>query len=399
VLETAHTFIDRAANKLGISEEVVKKLKQADHEHVFTVKLASGKSFPAFRVQHSNKLGPYKGGIRYHPNVSLEEVQTLATLMSLKTAAAGLSLGGGKGGITVDPRALSAQELEELSRQYARHLQPHIGPQTDVPAPDVNTNAQIIDWMVDEYEKLTGDTNKATFTGKSIANGGSLGRDAATGRGGVLALAQLLELRKDADRPLRYAVQGYGNVGSFFATVAQDLHAGWKLIAASDSEAAVYDVDGLDAKALQEYKEDRGRFKAYKEAKIISNDELLALNVDVLVLAGLEDSVTADNAASIRAKYVIEMANGPITNEAFDRLIAAGATILPDIIANAGGVIVSYLEWCQNLAGEHWTEQKVNDELATYMKKAVTNMYDTAQRYGADLKTAAFITALQRLTK
>lgn len=398
MLETAHAFIDRAAEKLDIPTEVIAELKKPNKEHRFEIKLDNGKSFKAFRVQHNNKLGPYKGGIRYHQNVTLEEVQTLATLMSLKTAAVGLPMGGGKGGITVNPRDLDDAELEELSRKYARHLTPHIGPDKDVPAPDVNTNGKIIDWMVDEYETITGDDNKASFTGKTIDNGGSLGRDAATGRGGVLAMTKLLELEGNNGKPLTYAVQGFGNVGSFFATTAQAMHPQWKLVAASDSEAAIFSEDGFDAKQLQKFKDDRGRFKDY-DARQISNDELLALEVDVLVLAGLEDSVTADNAGSLQAKYVIEMANGPIMDKAFDMLTKKGVTILPDVVANAGGVIVSYLEWKQNLAGEHWSVDKVNDELAGYMAKAVEAMYEAARTHHIDFKSAAFIIALKRLTE
>lgn len=397
MLETAHAFIDRAAAKLDIPADIVAELKRPDHEHVFEVKLDSGKSFKAFRVQHNNKLGPYKGGIRYHPNVNLEEVQTLATLMSLKTAAVGLPLGGGKGGITVNPRDLDDTELEELSRRYARHLTPHIGPDKDVPAPDVNTNGRIIDWMVSEYETITGDSNKASFTGKTIPNGGSLGRDAATGRGGVLALAELLELEGNSGKPISYAVQGYGNVGSFFAATAADMFPEWKLVAASDSEVAVYDENGLDAKELQTFKESRGRFKDH-DGKKLTNEELLALDVDVLVLAGLEDSVTDGNEDTLHAKYVVELANGPIMDKAYDKLVESGVTILPDVIANAGGVIVSYLEWRQNLDGEHWSIDKVNDKLAAYMKPAVKATYEAAKEHDTDLKSAAFIIALKRLT-
>ncbi|MGH7241375.1 MAG: Glu/Leu/Phe/Val family dehydrogenase [Candidatus Saccharimonadales bacterium] len=399
MLETAHAFIDRAAKKLNIPADVVTQLKQPNHEHVFEVQLDNGKSFKAFRVQHNNKLGPYKGGIRYHQNVTLEEVQTLATLMSLKTAAVGLPLGGGKGGITVNPRELNDAELEELSRKYARHLQPHIGPDKDVPAPDVNTNGQIIDWMVEEYESITGESNKASFTGKTIPNGGSLGRDAATGRGGVLALAELLTLKGNLDKPLTYAVQGFGNVGSFFASTAQTMYPQWKLVAASDSEVAVHNTEGLDAKALQTFKEDGGRFKNYEAAtEKIDNDALLGLDVDVLILAGLEDSVTDKNVGTVKAKYVVELANGPITDKALDAFANAGVTVLPDVIANAGGVIVSYLEWCQNVAGEHWPVEKVNDELAKYMKPAVKSTYEAAKEHNTDLKSAAFIIALKRLT-
>lgn len=401
MLETAHQFIDQAGNMLGIPLELIEKLKQTDKEHVFDIRLQNGKTFKAYRVQHNNKLGPYKGGIRFHEDVDLEEVQTLATLMSLKTAAVGLPLGGGKGGIAVNPHTLTEGGLEELSREYVRHLHPHIGPDKDIPAPDVNTNSKIIDWMVNEYEVITGDTNKASFTGKSIPNGGSLGRDAATGRGGVLALAELLALENLADMPITVAVQGFGNVGSFFGTTAEDLYPNWQLVAASDSQAAVHSKKGMSAKQLQAYKAKRGRFSDYTEDKIevISNDELLGLDVDVLILAGFEDTVTMKNAQAVKAKYIIELANGPITGEAYNYLTKAGTVILPDIIANAGGVIVSYLEWQQNLEGEHWTEKQVNDELAVYMKKAVENVYESAKNQQTDLKTAAFITAIEQITK
>jgi len=252
--------------------------------------------------------------------------------------------------------------------------------------------------MVDEYEKITGDTSKASFTGKSLKNGGSLGRDAATGRGGVLALEELLQLEKVDKASLTYAVQGFGNVGSFFGVVAQTRNQEWRLVAASDSEAAVYSQDGLDASELQQFKADRGRFKDYQKAtKTISNDALLGLDVDVLVLAGFEDTVTDKNVGSIKAKYIVEMANGPVTKQAYDRLSKAGRVIMPDIIANAGGVIVSYLEWLQNMQSEHWTEQKVNKLMAGYMKEAVKVTYQFATRRHTGLKEAAFAIALQKL--
>lgn len=399
MLQDTHDFLDEAAAVLDIPGDTLKKLKRADAEHIFDIELGSGKKFQAFRVQHNNQRGPYKGGIRFHPNVTLDEVRTLATLMSLKTAAAGLPLGGGKGGVTVDPRALDKAELEELSRKYARHLQPHIGPKQDIPAPDVNTDPTIIDWMVDEYEKITGDTSKASFTGKSINNGGSAGRDTATGRGGVLALGELLKLEHADTQTLTYAVQGYGNVGSFFAVTARKLYPGWRLVAASDSEAAVYRKQGLDAAELQKFKESHGRFKDFKDGRhtTLSNDELLALDVDVLVLAGMEDAVTDTNAPAIKAKYIVEMANGPITKKAFEYLKQKRRIILPDIIANAGGVVVSYLEWDQNLRGEHWPEQKVYEQLSKYIKKAIANTYDFATSHNLSLKEAAFARALERI--
>jgi glutamate dehydrogenase/leucine dehydrogenase len=388
----------KTAKHLGLDEAALDKLKRPNAEHIFEIALDNGKSFKAYRVQHNNKRGPYKGGVRYHPNVNLDEVQTLATLMSLKTAAINIPMGGGKGGIALNPRELSAAELEELSRKYVRHLHEHIGPDQDIPAPDMNTNAQIIDWMVDEYEKLTKDTSKASFTGKSIANGGSLGREAATGRGGVMALGELLRLEHN-DQPITYAIQGYGNVGSFFGTTAAEDYPSWTMVAASDSEAAVYAAAGLDPHQLQQFKAERGRFKAFESegTELISNENLIGLDVDVLVLAGLENTVTINNMKHVKAKYIVEMANGPVTNEAHDYLTAHGKIILPDIIANAGGVVVSYLEWLQNKNDEKWTEKKVNDKLEIYIKNAVNETFTYAQQHDISLNEAAFAIAMKRL--
>jgi glutamate dehydrogenase (NAD(P)+) len=399
MLDSVHAFIDSAAKRLDIPADVIRELKKLDNEYMFEIELDNGKKFQAYRMQHNNKRGPYKGGIRYHPGVDIDEVRALATLMSLKTAAVGIPMGGGKGGIAVDPRNVSRDELEELSRRYVKQLHPHIGPEKDVPAPDVNTDATIIDWMVDEYERLTSDTSKASFTGKSIANGGSLGREAATGRGGVIALAELLRLIGDDTKPLTIAVQGYGNVGSFFAASAAEILPKSQLIAASDSEAAVYDTDGLDAHELSKYKQQRGRFKDYKKARIISNDDLLTLDVDILVLAGFENTVTTANMKDIRSRYIVEMANGPATDQAFNYLVSQNKTILPDIVANAGGVIVSYLEWLQNREGTQWSEDKVNAGMGRYLKKAVQDMYEYATGHDISLKEAAFDIAIKRLTE
>jgi glutamate dehydrogenase (NAD(P)+) len=400
MLDDTHKFIESAAKHLGLPGEFVAGFKQADAEHAFEITLSDGNTYQAYRVQHNNQRGPYKGGIRFHPQVTLDEVRTLATLMTLKTAVVGLPLGGGKGGVVVDPRQLSKEQLEELSRKCAAALQPHIGPHKDIPAPDVNTDATVIDWMLDEYEKITGDTSHASFTGKSIAKGGSQGRDAATGRGGVLTLEELLALEKAGKPDLTVAIQGYGNVGSFFGTAMQERHPDWRLVAASDSAAAVYNADGLDAAALQKYKAKGGRFKNYDAAgvKIIANDDLLRLDVDVLVLAGFEDTVTQDNVKTIRAQYVVEMANGPVTKRAHDYLFGHGHVIIPDIIANAGGVVVSYLEWVQNLQTETWSEPKVNDKLAGYMKQAVDETYAYATYENLSLKEAAFALALKKLS-
>jgi glutamate dehydrogenase/leucine dehydrogenase len=399
MLQTAQSLITRAGHKLGLDESVIKQLLASNAEHSFDIKLSTGKKFSAYRVQHNNHRGPYKGGIRYHPDVNLDEVRALATLMTFKTAAVGLPLGGGKGGISVDPRQLSDTELEELSRKYAAHLHPHIGPDQDVPAPDVNTNARIIDWMVDEYSRLTGDDTKASFTGKSLDNGGSLGREAATGRGGMLALAKYLEL-SGVSGGLTIAIQGYGNVGAYFATVASHDHPEWKLVAASDSSGVVANPEGLDAEALSEYKAGHGKFSDYNDAmEHLPSDQLVARPVDVLVLAGLGDAVTSSNMHDVQARYILELANAPVDDEAASYLTGQGCVILPDIVANAGGVIVSYLEWVQNREGAHWSEAEVNDKLKAYMERAVTQMVESAAQYHVPLKEAAFIGALRRLVE
>lgn len=401
MLETAHSLIRRIGHKLELDSKDIDALLKTDAEHSFTITLNNGEQFKAYRVQHSNKRGPYKGGIRFHPEVNLDEVRALATLMSLKTAALGLPLGGGKGGVAVDPRQLSAEELEELSRQYSAKLTPHIGPARDIPAPDVNTNPQIIDWMVDEYQKQTGDTTRASFTGKTLANGGSKGRDAATGYGGLIALETLLEHLGKADQPLSFAVQGYGNVGSYFSTSAQRAHPKWRLVAASDSGAGLFSAAGLEARTLEKYKASNGRFSDYKQTgvKIISNEALLATDADILVLAALGDAVTEKNMHKIRARFIVELANAPVTEAAHDYLTEQGIIILPDIIANAGGVIVSYLEWQQNLADTYWTLAKVNTKLESYMTAAVDEMYSVATTKKVSLKEAAFMIALRRLSE
>jgi glutamate dehydrogenase/leucine dehydrogenase len=401
MLGSIHSLIDKTGAKLGIPASDLAILKKMDNEHLFQIQLANGKTFSAYRIQHSNKRGPYKGGIRFHQDLTLDEVRTLATLMSLKTAAIDIPMGGAKGGVVVNPRELSEAELAELSRKYVAHLAPYIGADKDIPAPDVNTDAKIIDWMLDEFIKQTGETTKAAFTGKSIVNGGSLGRESATGRGGVVATAELLSLEQTKKDTITIAIQGFGNVGSYFGTAAQELMPHWKLVAASDSEAGIYQPDGLDANEVQRFKAGHGRFKAYNPSKatIITNSDLLSLDVDVLVLAGLEDSVTEANMKTIKAPYVVEMGNGPITAEAHTYLTDTSKIVLPDIIANAGGVLVSYFEWLQNKNNEHWEESEVNERLAAKMTTAVKEMYTVAQKDHVNLKEAAVAMAVERLAE
>jgi glutamate dehydrogenase/leucine dehydrogenase len=396
MLDTAQKLIRDAAKKLGLSDEQIRQLISTDAEHNFEIELSDGNKYQAYRVQHSNKLGPYKGGIRFHPQVDYDEVRALATLMSFKTAVAGIPMGGGKGGVSVDPKQLSEEALEELSRKYVRGLKEHIGPDKDVPAPDVNTNAKIIDWMVDEYSNLSGDQTKASFTGKSIKNGGSLGRDAATGRGGVIVLRELLN-KLSNNKPITYALQGWGNVGSFFALVAEELQPDWKLVAATDSSGGVYSTDGLSAKEINDYKNKGGKMADFGQGKQISNEELVGIEADILVLAALENAVTKDNAGQVKSGIVLELANGPVSYDAYKSLSHKGAVVVPDILANSGGVIVSYLEWVQNKSEEHWPEDRVNRELENHLIKATEKVVSRMQKDGMTLKEAAFAEAIIRL--
>lgn len=399
MLESAQHLIERVGKTLGLSREDIDYVLSIDHEHVFDITLSNGNTHKAFRVQHNNDLGPYKGGIRFHPDVDLEEVRALATLMSLKTAAVGLPLGGGKGGVSVDPRKLSIGELEELSRAYARHLHPHIGPDKDVPAPDVNTNSQIIDWMVDEYEQITGDMTKASFTGKSVGKGGSLGREAATGRGGVLVLQAVLQHLKLDKKELTYGIQGFGNVGLFFGVVAEQILPKLMLSAGTDSSGGISTAFGISAKELADYKNAGKKLYDYKDDDTvqISNEQLLHEDVDILVLAALGDVVTEKNADEVKAKIVLELANGPVSDRAYDKLMARGVIVVPDILANAGGVIVSYLEWLQNRAGDHWEAAKVEKEMEQYLVPATSKALKYASENKVSLKEAALALAMRRI--
>ena len=396
MLDTAKKLIRDAGKKLGLSDEQIEQLIKTDAEHNFEIELTGVEKFHAFRVQHSNKRGPYKGGIRFHPQVDYDEVRALATLMSFKTAVAGIPMGGGKGGISVDPKQLSEEALEELSRKYVRGLKEHIGPDKDVPAPDVNTSTKNMDWMVDEYEKLTGDKTKAAFTGKSISNGGSLGRDAATGRGGVIVLREILN-KSSISGPMTYAMQGWGNVGSYFALIAENEHPDWKLVAVTDSSGGIYHPDGLSAKTIDDYKKSGGKLIDFGTGQKIDNEELLSTNADILVLAALENAVTAINQDKIQSKIVLELANGPVTYDAYKSLSDRKIIDVPDILANSGGVTVSYLEWEQNKQGQHWTEDKVNAELQKYLTDATMAVYERMESGDMTMKEAAFAEAITKL--
>ena len=399
MLKTAQELIEKTGQKLNLTQEEIDFIIQPDRviEVKVPVKMDNGviKTFVGYRSQHNNVLGPYKGGIRFHQNVSREEVIALSTLMTLKCAANNLPLGGGKGGVIVNPKGLSEGELERLSRTYAQKIAPFIGEDVDVPAPDVNTDGKIMMWMLDEYEKTIGKKSPATFTGKPVESGGSLGRTEATGRGGVIVMENLLKaLNKDYQT---IAVQGFGNVGYYFAQIAYEK--GYRIIALSDSKGGIYNENGLNPEEVMKVKEETGSVINFKDGKVISNEELLELPVDVLVPAALENVITKDNASKIQAKVIIEMANGPITEEAYPILESKGIISAPDILANGGGVIVSYFEWLQNKKNEKWSEDEVNQKLEEQLTTAFNEIYNISKEFNTDLKEAAFISALKKITK
>ena len=356
------------------------------------------KVFQAFRIEHNDARGPFKGGIRFHQNVSEDEVRALATLMSLKCAVAGIPYGGGKGGIIVDPSKLTSEELKNLSIEYAKLIAPYIGPWKDVPAPDVNTDGQIMSWMLETYEKKIGMQAPATFTGKPLELGGSLGRTEATGQGGVYVLEAYAKVKKINIKTSTVAVQGFGNVGFYFASIAKQL--GFKVVAVSDSSTGIYNPKGLDIETLGEFKEKGRSFKDYplkSGTKLITNGKLLELPVTFLVPAALENSITKENMEKISAEAVIEMANGPTTTEADVYLHEKGVDVIPDILANSGGVTVSYFEWVQNLDGYYWTKERVNEELRKTITKAFLDIDKIVKEKRISYRRAANYLSIKRI--
>ncbi len=424
--ENAMAQLAKAANYIGTSDPKVKEkleiLKQPQRilNVTIPVKMDNGKIqiFQAYRVQFNNARGPYKGGIRYHQNVSLDEVKALSFWMAMKCAVADLPLGGGKGGIIVDPKTLSVKELERLSRGYARAIADNIGPAKDVPAPDVNTTGQIMGWMVDELIKLQPKKLskkeemklRSTFTGKLIKDGGSEGREEATGLGGLFVLQAMLAKMKLTGKKLTVAVQGFGNVGH---NVAKFLHdSGFTVVAVSDSKGGIYVSEGLNPTLTLDCKKKNGPPTGglagcycsgsvcdVKKGKQITNEALLELPVDILIPSALESVITKDNAPKIKAKVILEMANGPTTPEADIILYKRGIPVIPDILSNSGGVSVSAFEWEQNLKGQHWTKKAVNAKLKAKMEKAATDIWTTSKKIKADLRTSAFVVALGRILK
>jgi len=409
MLESAQSIINKTARSLGYKPSMVDRLIEPEmiHEFTFRVKMDNGevKLFKGWRIQHNSALGPYKGGIRFHPDTTREEVQALATLMTIKCSVAGLPYGGAKGGVVVDPKKLSQTELERLSRRYAEKIAPFIGEDLDVPAPDVNTNPTIMAWMSDEYEKIKGKKSPASFTGKPFDLGGSLGRTEATGRGGVIVMKALLSKLKKKKK-LTVAIQGFGNVGYYFAKIAAE--EGFKVVVVSDSKGGVYVKDGLNPEKTLECKKEKGSVAGcyckgsvcdVRYGKPVTNEALLELPVDILIPAALENVINEKNMDKIQAKVIIEMANGPITEEAYEYLTEKGVVIVPDVLANSGGVTVSYLEWVQGKQRYWWSEKEVNQKLEEMILRAFEAIWSRSVKKKIPLKQAAFEVAVERIVK
>jgi glutamate dehydrogenase/leucine dehydrogenase len=354
------------------------------------------KVFRGFRVQHNNARGPFKGGIRFHPVVNLDEIMSFAMLMTWKTALMNIPFGGAKGGVQVDPKILSEAELERLSRGYMRAIADFVGPQVDVPAPDVNTTPQIMAWMADEYSRRFG-PEPAVITGKPVVVGGSLGRDAATGRGAAICLDRIVGARGWRRDQTKVAIEGYGNAGSWLAILLEEL--GYPVVAVSDSKGAVVSTTGLPARAVLDHKRDTGSVVGFEGAETVNGEDLLGIDCNVLVLAALEESVTDQNAGEIRASLVVETANYPVTPDGEAALVDRGITVVPDILASGGGVSVSYLEWVQDLQRQQWPEERVNSDLTQIMRGATEQVLARADLESSSLREAAYLIAVDRVAQ
>ncbi len=391
--------VDKVAKLLSLSQAELDILTIPKRIMTFSfpVKLDSGdvRYFTGYRVQFNDALGPTKGGIRFHPEVNLEEIKNLAFLMTLKCAVVNLPYGGAKGGVMIEPKRFSEQELERISRGYIREINGFIGPNIDIPAPDVNTDARVMAWMLDEYEKLNGRHAPAVITGKPLLLGGSRARDFSTSIGGAYVLQEITNNIDIKPNKANVAIQGFGNVGM---NIARILHEDdYKIVAVSDSKSGIYNPKGLNIRDVIKHKEERGSLAEFKDAKIISNEELLELDTNILIPAALEDQITKKNTSNIKAKLILEMANRPITPEADDILLENGIFVVPDILANAGGVVVSYFEWVQNSTNFYWSEQEVLDKLKSYMTNAVKELLNVCTDFKCDMRKSLYINAIKKI--
>jgi glutamate dehydrogenase (NAD(P)+) len=391
-------YFERAADRLGLEDDIRAVLRSNYREVQVQVPIrqADGRIhvYSGYRVQHNAARGPYKGGVRYHPEVDLDEVRALAALMSWKTAIVELPFGGAKGGVNCTPSELTGDELQRITRSFIDKIEKVLGPTRDIPAPDMNTNAQVMAWMMDEYGKLHGHT-PAIVTGKPISLGGSLGREAATGRGVVMCFSEAAPALRLTPADTRVVIQGFGNVGSWAARIIADL--GATVNAVSDAFGAIHGEAGIDPHALRRHIDEGGRLTDFGGVDIIDPDELIGIECEVLIPAALGGMIHADNAHLVKARAVIEGANSPTTPTADEILTAAGILVVPDVLANAGGVVVSYYEWVQNLQHFRWEEHEVNDKLGTTMRRAYGQVSARAERDDVPMRVAAFELGIERV--
>ena len=380
---------------IHLMEQLLEPINIVEADLEISMDNGSTKTFKAYRSQHCNIKGPHKGGIRFHQNVSLDEVKSLSAWMSFKTAVVDLPLGGGKWGIIVNPKELSQQEIEKLSRAYIQAIRQHIGPTKDVPAPDVNTNGQIMAWMADEYAKITGERQPGVITGKPLSIWWSAGRSIATALWGLYVIRKYLRHHNDSLQSKRVIVQGAGNAGLVFAQLAKE--DGARIIGISDSKWGIYHPDGFSIRKLKKLKANKQSVTEYGKGTIVDHGDILTQDCDILVPAALENQITPDNAEHIQAQIILELANGPTTPEADIVLEKRGLPVLPDILANAGGVTVSYFEQVQNNANFYWSEDEVFERLEKIMNKATNGVMATAREHKVSLRDAAYIVALNRL--
>lgn len=400
VLRSTQTIIHKALEKLGYPEEVYELLKEP--LRLLTVKIpvrmddGSVKVFTGYRAQHNDAVGPTKGGIRFHPDVTEREIKALSIWMSLKCGIVDLPFGGGKGGVVCDPRNMSFRELEKLSRGYVRAISQIVGPTKDIPAPDVFTNSQIMAWMMDEFSQIDGFNSPGFITGKPLVLGGSHGRESATAKGVTICINEAAKKRGIEIKDARVVIQGFGNAGSFLAKFMHD--AGAKVVGISDAYGALYDPEGLDIDYLLDRRDSFGTVtKLFKNT--ISNKELLELDCDILVPAAIENQITEENANDIKAKIVVEAANGPSTIEGTEILTNRGILLVPDVLASAGGVTVSYFEWVQNNQGYYWTEEEVDEKLEKILVKSFNNIYDLSQSRRVDMRLAAYMIGVRKMAE
>jgi glutamate dehydrogenase/leucine dehydrogenase len=400
--EVALKQLDEAAKVINLDKGLHQVL--AHPKRILTIsiptKMDNGeiKVFTGFRSQHNDARGPYKGGIRYHPQVTIDEVKALSMWMTWKCAVADIPYGGGKGGIICNPKEMSVGELERMTRRYAYGIADIIGPRTDIPAPDVYTGGKEMAWIMDTYSALKGNyVQPEVITGKPLAIGGSLGRNEATGRGLSFTVREAAKKLKVNMKGSTVAVQGFGNAGQFASQLVEEL--GATVIAVSDSQGGVYNRSGMSAAALRKHKEKTGSVVGFSGAKSISNEELLELDCTILIPAALENQITGRNAGNIKAKIVAEAANGPTTPEADDVLYRNKILVIPDILANGGGVTSSYYEWLQNLRREYWTEEEHNQKLDRNVTKAFNDVYDTSQKYNIHMRKASTVLAVNRVVE